>query len=137
MKVSSGTADADLANMPDRIRRARRLGGTSQAALAHAVGVSPSAVAQWEQAGGTHPGLVHVVSVARATGVSIEWLVTGAGRPRTNVPADEVQALSAEAYARDASEESLLRDYRVLTIRARRIVLDIVAELGLARARRR
>ncbi|MBN8480156.1 MAG: helix-turn-helix transcriptional regulator [Xanthomonadales bacterium] len=137
MKVSSGTEGQGLSRFPDRLRRARRLASISQAALAHAVGISPSAVAQWEQENGTQPGVAHLVSVARITGTSIEWLITGAGRPRAMEPVDETSALSADAYARDASEEILLREYRALGLRARRIVIELVGELGVAKGRKR
>ncbi len=137
MKNSSGAEDAGLSRLPDRLRRARRLATMSQAALAHAVGISASAVAQWEQQEGTHPGLVHLIAFARVTGVSVDWLVTGAGRPRRSATAEEPAALTADAYARDAAEEALLRDFRLLAPRGRRVVFDVIEELARAKARRR
>ena len=136
MKNSSDAEDAGLSRLPDRLRRARRLATISQAALAHAIGISPSAVAQWEQQEGTHPGLAHLVAFARVTGVSVDWLVTGAGRPRRSAPAEEPATLTADAYARDAGEEGLLREFRLLGPRARRIVFDLLEELVRAKARR-
>ena len=120
MKVSSDAAEAGLVNLPDRLRRARRIAEISQASLAHAIGISASAVAQWEQQGGTQPGLLNLLAFARVTGVGVEWLMTGTGRPRRGPAADEPATLSAEAYARDAGEEAMLRDYRRLGPRARR-----------------
>lgn len=139
MKKPSDTEGAGLAHLPDRLRRARRLASISQAALAQAVGISASAVAQWEQVEGTLPGLAHLVAVARVTGVSIDWLATGVGRPRQAVAPEEHATLVADAYARDAAEESLLREFRVMTPRARRLLVELVEELGQAgsRARRR
>ncbi len=137
MKVSSDASEAGLVNLPDRLRRARRIAEVSQAALAHAIGISASAVAQWEQQGGTQPGLLNLLAFARVTGVGVEWLITGAGRPRRGPAADEPATLCAEAYARDAAEEMILHDFRRLSPRARRVVLDLVEELGQAKGRRR
>ena len=137
--MPSPTEGTGLSQLPDRLRRARRLASISQASLAQAVGISPSAVAQWEQVEGTLPGLAHLVAVARVTGVSMDWLATGAGRPRNAVVAEEHATLVADAYARDASEECLLREFRVMAPRARRLMVELVEELaqGPARTRRR
>jgi transcriptional regulator with XRE-family HTH domain len=137
MKMPSGTEGSSLAHLPDRLRRARRLASISQASLAQAVGISPSAVAQWEQIDGTLPGLAHLVAVARVTGVSVDWLATGAGRPRYAVATEEHAALVADAYARDAAEEGLLRAFRLMGPRARRLMVELIEDLGHDRARAR
>lgn len=137
MKMPSGAEESGLDRLPDRMRRARRIASISQASLAQAVGISPSAVAQWEQVDGTVPGLAHLIAVARVTGVSVDWLATGGGRPR-NVAAPEEQAtLVADAYARDASEEGLLREFRGMAPRARRLMIELIEELGQSPARSR
>ena len=64
----------------NRIRQARRHGKLSQQALAERVGVHRSAVAQWEQADGSHPTMENLARIAISTGVSFEWLATGRGR---------------------------------------------------------
>lgn len=53
--------------LPDRIRAARNRAGMSQRRLAYAVGVTPSAVAQWEL-GDTTPIHEHLLAIAAATG---------------------------------------------------------------------
>lgn len=137
--MPSATEGTGLAQLPDRLRRARRLASISQASLAQAVGISPSAVAQWEQIDGTLPGLAHLVTVARVTGVSMDWLATGAGRPRHAAAPEEHATLIADAYARDATEEGLLREFRMMSPRARRLMAELVEELaqGQNRTRRR
>ena len=66
--------------MSERIRRARRRAGLSQSALAEVLKVQRSAVSNWESASEVLPSLQNLVAVARACGVSFEWLGTGSGR---------------------------------------------------------
>ena len=72
--------DATMTDPRNRIRQARRHGNLSQQALAERVGVHRSAVAQWEQPGGSHPTMENLSRIAISTGVSFEWLATGRGR---------------------------------------------------------
>ncbi len=64
--------------MAERIRRARRNSGLSQAALAERPHVRRSAVSNWESVNDIHHSLQHLVALAKVCGVSFEWL--GAGR---------------------------------------------------------
>src|SRR6266849_10037402 len=50
----------------------------SVADLARAVGVSDNAIYKWVSGRG-QPGMRSLVSLARAAGVSVEWLATGQG----------------------------------------------------------
>jgi transcriptional regulator with XRE-family HTH domain len=52
--------------LPDRIRAARNRAGLSQRQMARALGVTPSAVAQWEL-GDTTPTHEHLLAIAAAT----------------------------------------------------------------------
>src|SRR6266852_7639325 len=52
----------------------------SVADLAKAVGVSDNAIYKWVSGRG-QPGMSSLVSLARAAGVSVEWLATGRGAP--------------------------------------------------------
>ena len=65
--------------MQERIRRARRKAGLSQAALADLVKVRRSAVSNWESAKDVLPSMQNLVAIAQACRVSIEWLGTGRG----------------------------------------------------------
>lgn len=57
--------------LPDRIRVWRQAAGISPSELARRLGVSQSAVAQWE-AGTTTPLTKHLLGIARECGVSMQ-----------------------------------------------------------------
>lgn len=61
-----------------RITSAREAHGINQTELARAVGVSRSAVSQWE-GGVTEPSTAKMRSIALRTGVDYDWLATGRG----------------------------------------------------------
>src|SRR5260370_16193021 len=52
----------------------------SVADLARAVGVSDNAIYKWVSGRG-QPGMISLVNLAKAAGVSVEWLATGRGAP--------------------------------------------------------
>ena len=103
-----------------RIRTARQTLGMTQADLAEAVGVSRSAVAQWEtdRAGQVRGNLSRVASVLR---VSVAYLVEG------DVDRHE------DGAAEDAVERALLRLYRACSEDDRAFLMR--AAVRLARAR--
>ena len=100
-----------------RIRHARRLIGSTQAALANALGVGPSAVAQWELPTGTSPTLGHLTEIAKATGVAFEWLATGRGP--VAIGDSEAPAIDAISFATDQAEDRLLVAFRRVPSRKR------------------
>lgn len=59
-----------------RIALLRRSRGLSQAQMAQALGISPSAMGMYEQ-GRREPSLATVVALARFYGVSTDYLLTG------------------------------------------------------------
>src|SRR6266446_10288153 len=63
----------------------------SVADLARAVGVSDNAIYKWVSGRG-QPGMISLVNLAKAAGVSVEWLPTGRGAPAKDKP----QARSSE-----------------------------------------
>ena len=73
---------AVIQTMGERIREAREAYKLSQGNLAKRVGVSASAVSQWEN--GDVRGLkpANLLATARALGVSVYWLVYGTGKMR-------------------------------------------------------
>ena len=102
-----------------RIRAARRAHGLTQDQLARAVGVTRSAVAQWEtdragQIGG------NLTRVARALGTTTEYLLTGQELP------------GAAPLPSQADEMGLLRAYRDCSPQDRALLLRTA--LRLARA---
>jgi len=71
--------DADEAGIAGRVKGARERGGLSREALAFHSGVSWSAIAQVESGRRTNLRPGTLASLARALGVTIDYLVSGAG----------------------------------------------------------
>ena len=121
--------------MQERIRRARRRAGLSQAGLAELVNVRRSAVSNWESANEVLPSMQNLLSIAKACRVSLEWLGTGRGgiSPDPEALAD-VPTANAELV--DAEEErTLLAGFRNLPRRSQLLVLDLVETLQSTRRR--
>ena len=57
--------------LSERIQRWREHKGVTQAALAKSLGISPSAVAQWEL-GDTKPSVGHLDKLVTALGITME-----------------------------------------------------------------
>ncbi|MBX9402258.1 helix-turn-helix domain-containing protein [Lysobacter sp. BMK333-48F3] len=118
-----------MPSMSTRIRRARRFANFSQTQLAGRVGVQRSAVAQWEQAGGTSPSVDHLARVALATGVCFEWLATGRGRAQPN-GGDFDMAVTMQDFAQSETEGRMLELIRRLPPKKQRMacsILDLLA----------
>jgi len=99
--------DSRLFSIPlsGRIRHARKLARVTQAELARRIGIAPSAVAQWEQPGGTSPTVEHLIQIATSCGIAFEWLATGRG----DAPiATETAAIDTTSFAVDQFEDRLL-----------------------------
>lgn len=112
---------ASPGSMSARIRHARRLIGLSQSALAKALGVGPSAVAQWELPTGTSPTLGHLTEIAKVAGISFEWLATGRGPialDRDDEPTDDTRDPTT-----DYAEDRLLTAFRRVPNRKREAIL--------------
>jgi transcriptional regulator with XRE-family HTH domain len=119
--------------MQERIRRARRKAGFSQAALAEVVKVRRSAVSNWESANDVVPSMQNLVAIARACGVAIEWLGTGRGGMSTD-PEALADIPTADAELVDAHEErELLAAYRNLPRRSQNLVLELAQALQTGR----
>ena len=120
--------------MQERIRRARRKAGLSQAALADLVKVRRSAVSNWESAKDVLPSMQNLVAIAQACRVSIEWLGTGRGG-MTSDPEALADIPTADAELVDAHEErELLAAFRNLPRRSQQLVMELTEAL---QARRR
>jgi transcriptional regulator with XRE-family HTH domain len=118
--------------MADRIRLARQRTGLSQAELATQAGVTSSAVAQWENPRGTKPDLNHLLRVAVATNVTLDWLATGAGAKsaRKSASQDESPALVLDVFAQNPVEETVLSCLRAMRPRTRDLLVSLVQELA-------
>jgi transcriptional regulator with XRE-family HTH domain len=113
MKSSSTSTRVAPTRLDDRIRIARIRAELSKAELARRVGVSPSAVVQWEQRDGSGPSARHLATIAQCTGVAFEWLATGRGPARVN-DGDGPPAIDPKSIAVTLFEERLLEVARKL-----------------------
>lgn len=109
-----------IGSLSDRIRRARRLAGVSQATLALRLGVGSSAVAQWELAHGTTPTVDRLAGIACCCAVRFEWLATGRGEIRD--PAADKHPVDVLVLAETDAEGALLLAFRRMS-EARRLAL--------------
>ena len=80
-------------------------------------GVQRSAVAHWERRNGSLPSMTHLIAIATATGVSLEWLGTGRGAVRPSDGWNE--AVSKDDIAQDDLETQSLASLRRMPRRLR------------------
>lgn len=130
-KKPSSTKRQELSTLADRVRSARRKASISQTELARRIGVSASAVAQWEHPAGTHPSVSSLIRILEITGVSLDWLVMGKRINGVNVNADEYElpAVSLEFLAHCETEEKLLSNFREMPTKRRSLLLELSEEL--------
>lgn len=128
-------AEGSSGLLADRIRQARRAAKLSQAELAETLEVASSAVAQWESPNGTTPRIEKFPALAEAIGVSADWLLTGRSEKRRQRIVDEhLPAITPDSFARDVDEELLLKQFRRLPARTRRLFMGLLTEFGSRRA---
>ncbi|HRN62128.1 MAG TPA: helix-turn-helix domain-containing protein [Luteimonas sp.] len=117
-----------------RIRTARVRAGLSQAGLAEALGVSRSAVGNWESAKTrVFPSTERLSELALATGVSYEWLATGRGLPQASY--DGIPAADAE-FVDDPVERRLLEGFRACSESFQQAILTVIEAQSPQRTRR-
>jgi len=92
-----------------------------QSDLAKMLGISRSAVANWESGDGSHPSLENLSKIAIATDCGVDWLATGRG-----APTDEILALRDIDIVHTPDERTLLALYRKSLPGARRLILQIL-----------
>jgi transcriptional regulator with XRE-family HTH domain len=125
-----------MSNLAHRIREARRSAGLSQAALATAVGVGRSAVAQWERPEGSRPTSTNLATLSVITEVNFDWLATGRGARRL-ASEPTVPALLLKFSAQCGLEERLLAAFRRLRSReqvALLALMEVLPDHGALRA---
>lgn len=111
-----------MQDVAERIRRARRIKGWSQARLARRLGITPGAVGHWERPGGSRPSSKHLIAIAKHLTVNHEWLATGGGAvsPRdSNWLEPGVTSLSDE-------EKVLIERYQVLSPPSRVLLMHFL-----------
>ncbi len=121
--------------MAERIRRARRKSGLSQAALGERLHVRRSAVSNWESVNDIQPSLQNLIGLAKVCDISFEWLGTGRG----SMTPDEAllsDIPTADAELVEAQEErELLAMFRSLPRKSQQLVVDLVETLQASRRR--
>jgi transcriptional regulator with XRE-family HTH domain len=114
--MSDSPTPAAPPDLGHRLRQLRQKRGLTQGQLAAAVGVSRSAVAQWES-GRAGQASLHLRRLADALGVQIDDLLLG-----------EQHAIETVAQAGD--ERALLRLYRGCSASDRQLLLLMARRLG-------
>ena len=104
--------------MATRMRLIRRAANLTQAELASQMGMSRSAVAQWESPSGSSPSAENLSRLAVKLNCSYEWLATGRGSRSANQrgtghPAED-PAEVLRFFASTDAEEHLLATFRQL-----------------------
>lgn len=115
-----------------RIRTARLRAGLTQSDLAQKLGVSRTAVVNWES--GTNPARPsgeRLEGISHLTGVAWEWLATGRGA--ATLSPDSILAADAELVD-DPVERRLLQAFRSRDANVRQAVL-ILLEAGIVVSR--
>jgi transcriptional regulator with XRE-family HTH domain len=132
MKTPSLAKTPSTEKLADRVRSARRNASISQTEFARRIGVTPSAVAQWEQPAGTLPSLQSIVRILEITGACPNWLLLGKSSKsgRYASKASEVEAVSLDTYAHCADEENLLTIFRRIPTRRRVLLMSMAEELA-------
>ncbi|WP_449467676.1 helix-turn-helix transcriptional regulator [Stenotrophomonas humi] len=115
-------------HLANRIRRARRKKGMTQAELASQLKVSRSAVGNWESPTGIMPCTTRMITIAMVTDVSFEWLATG----RNGLEVIPAPPQSGVEVVDDPHERRLLMAYRTCRAATRKLVLQIVEGQRLA-----
>ena len=120
-----------------RIRRARRIAGISQQALADKLGVTRSAVSNWESDSGVRPATDRLAVLAKTLHVSFEWIATGRGEMR--IGADLHDKFVAESFAMvDCPHElQLLETYRRASTRVKALLQEMASLHSPSKSRRR
>ena len=118
-----------------RIRRARRIAGISQQALADTLGVTRSAVSNWESDSGVRPATNRLAVMARALHVGFEWLATGRGEMRVGADAGDAGRADDCAMVDCPHELNLLQAYRRAPARVKALLQEM-AELHAPTRRR-
>jgi len=110
----------------ERIQRARKHRGLSQANVAGLVGVSRGACGQWE-AGLSLPSVEKLSKLAVLLELRFEWLVTGRGEMEYVGGIEDDRAGATEHdFFLTSEQRELLIEYGRLSAKGRHTVLDLL-----------
>ncbi|HEX2595601.1 MAG TPA: helix-turn-helix transcriptional regulator [Luteimonas sp.] len=111
--------------LAERVRRARRIAGLSQQELARALGVTRSAISNWESTNAAQPATDRLARLANALEVSFEWIATGRGEMRLPRSVPAATAVDARLFVDCPHELNLLSAYRRAPVRVKAILQEI------------
>lgn len=111
--------------LAERIRRARRIAGFSQQALADKLGVTRSAVSNWESDSGVSPATERLAVLAGTLHVSFEWIATGRGEMRLGPGMQDLIATDCGALVDCPHELQLLQAYRRAPARVKALLQEM------------
>lgn len=107
--------------LADRIRKARRVAGLSQAQAAKILAVHRGTFGHWERGAGHVPSSANLMSLAVLMAVPYEWLATGRGAMQLS--SDDVPVVRLDCVALSEDEEQLLLAFRNLPWQRRKAIL--------------
>lgn len=125
-----------VSKLYQRVREARSLTKLTQEALAGELGVTRSAVAQWEMAEGTAPSVENLSGLAKRSGMAFEYLATGRGDRVFGPPVSAIAEEPAQYHRLDDQQRVLLARFDTLAPRQRSGLLDLLLAEGKTRRRR-
>lgn len=125
-----------VSKLYERIREARRLTGMTQEMLAAELGISRSAVAQWEMSEGTAPSVENLIALAKRSGLAFEYLATGRGEASFGPP-EAIAEEEASYHPLSEQQRQLLAGFEQLRPRQRTGLLELIHHTpGMRRGRR-
>lgn len=125
-----------MSKLYERVREARALTKLTQEGLAGELGVTRSAVAQWEMAEGTAPSVDNLIGLARRSGMAFEYLATGRGERTFGPPVPTIAEEPAQYRHLDEQQRVLLNRFDTLAPRQRGGLLDLLLAESKTRRRR-
>lgn len=108
-------------NLTIRILRSRKEKKLSQQSLADLIGVSRSALAQWETQSSS-PSLANLRKMAEILEVSFEWLATGRGNQCLAIQTDVINDADIEG--------EIIRGLNQMNFKRKRAILNIMKAMG-------
>ncbi|PJE77821.1 HTH-type transcriptional regulator Xre [invertebrate metagenome] len=104
-------------NLSTRILQARKNKKLSQQSLADMIGISRSALAQWETEMSS-PSVDNLRKMAELVNVSFEWLATGRGNQYLSMPIDTICDTQVD--------QEIMRSISTLELKKKRAILSVI-----------
>ncbi|AMO56272.1 helix-turn-helix transcriptional regulator [Endozoicomonas montiporae] len=108
-------------NLTTRILRARKEKRLSQQALADLIGVSRSALAQWETEMSS-PSLENLRKMAEILEISFEWVATGRGNQYLTSPVDSICDTEVDG--------EIMRALNRMNLKKKRAILNVMKAMA-------